>query len=106
MRSHRLGTAQACVRQTGLRRARFSVCPAYSHDQGTSPGQRGRDPPMGCIADESVSRMSKRALSKFGAAVLVIGLIVAGYIVIDQMGRDRARAAAARPTPAVPVTVT
>jgi membrane fusion protein, multidrug efflux system len=50
--------------------------------------------------------MSKRALSKFGAAVLLIGLIVAGYIVIDQMGRDRARAAAARPSPAVPVTVT
>jgi multidrug efflux system membrane fusion protein len=45
-------------------------------------------------------------LSRFGAAFLVIGLIVAGYIVIDQMGRDRARAAAARPTPAIPVTVT
>jgi multidrug efflux system membrane fusion protein len=44
-------------------------------------------------------------LSRFGAAFLVIGLIVAGYIVIDQMGRDRARAAAARPTPAIPVTV-
>ena len=49
--------------------------------------------------------MNKKALSKFGAAFLVIGLIVAGYIVIDQMGRDRARAAAARPTPAIPVTV-
>ncbi|MGZ3341793.1 MAG: efflux RND transporter periplasmic adaptor subunit [Reyranella sp.] len=49
--------------------------------------------------------MSKKALSKFGAAFLVIGLIVAGYIVIDQMGRDRARAAAARPAPAIPVTV-
>jgi multidrug efflux pump subunit AcrA (membrane-fusion protein) len=44
-------------------------------------------------------------LSRFGAAFLVIGLIVAGYIVIDQMGRDRARAAAARPSPAIPVTV-
>jgi hypothetical protein len=44
-------------------------------------------------------------LSRFGAGFLVIGLIVAGYIVIDQMGRDRARAAAARPTPAIPVTV-
>src|SRR5258707_8124047 len=50
--------------------------------------------------------MNKRMLSRFGAAFLVIGLIVAGYIVIDQMGRDRARAAAARPTPAIPVTVT
>ena len=49
--------------------------------------------------------MNKRMLSRFGAAFLVIGLIVAGYIVIDQMGRDRARAAAARPTPAIPVTV-
>ena len=49
--------------------------------------------------------MNKRMLSKFGAGFLVIGLIVAGYIVIDQMGRDRARAAAARPTPAIPVTV-
>ena len=49
--------------------------------------------------------MNKRMLSRFGAAFLVIGLIVAGYIVIDQMGRDRARAAAARPAPAIPVTV-
>jgi multidrug efflux system membrane fusion protein len=49
--------------------------------------------------------MSRKTLSKFGAAFLVIGLIVAGYIVIDQMGRDRARAAAARPAPAIPVTV-
>jgi membrane fusion protein, multidrug efflux system len=49
--------------------------------------------------------MNKRMLSRFGAAFLVIGLIVAGYIVIDQMARDRARAAAARPTPAIPVTV-
>src|ERR1700730_7282354 len=50
--------------------------------------------------------MNKRMFSMFGAGCLVIGLIVAGYIVIDQMGRDRARAAAARPTPAIPVTVT
>jgi membrane fusion protein, multidrug efflux system len=49
--------------------------------------------------------MNKRMLSRFGAAALVIGLIVAGYIVIDQMGRDRARAAAARPAPAIPVTI-
>jgi membrane fusion protein, multidrug efflux system len=49
--------------------------------------------------------MNKRTLSRFGAAALVLGLIVAGYIVIDQMGRDRARAAAAQPAPAIPVTV-
>src|SRR5260370_23354402 len=59
----------------------------------------------GGIRRWSVSRMNKKALSKFGAAFLVIGLIVAGYIVIDQLGRDRARAAAARPAPAIPVTV-
>src|ERR1700730_5977892 len=49
--------------------------------------------------------MNKRMFSMFGAGCLVIGLIVAGYIVIDKMGRDRARAPAARPTPAIPVTV-
>jgi membrane fusion protein, multidrug efflux system len=49
--------------------------------------------------------MSKKTLSKFGVAVLVIGLIVAGWFVIDQLGRDRARAAAAATVPAVPVTV-
>ncbi len=49
--------------------------------------------------------MSKKTLSKFGVAVLVIGLIVSGWFVIDQMGRDKARAAAAATTPAVPVTV-
>ena len=52
--------------------------------------------------------MSKktRTLSKFGAAALLIGLVVAGYIVINQMGRDKARAAAAaNGQPAVPVTI-
>lgn len=49
--------------------------------------------------------MSKKTLSRFGAAVLVIGLIIAGWLIVDQVGRDKARAAAAAPTPAVPVTV-
>ncbi len=50
--------------------------------------------------------MSKRTLSKFGAAALLIGLVVAGYIVINQMSRDKARAAAAaNGPPAVPVTI-
>src|SRR5437899_12766214 len=49
--------------------------------------------------------MTRRTLSKLGAAGLLIGLVVAGYLLIDQMSRDRARAAAAAPTPAVPVTV-
>jgi multidrug efflux system membrane fusion protein len=41
-----------------------------------------------------------------GAAALLIGLVVAGYIVINQMGRDKARAAAsANGAPAVPVTI-
>ena len=45
-------------------------------------------------------------MSKFGAAALLIGLVVAGYIVINQMGRDKARAAAsATGQPAVPVTI-
>ena len=48
--------------------------------------------------------MSKRALSRFGAAALVIGLIVAGWFVADQMGRDKARAAASQPAPTIPVT--
>jgi multidrug efflux system membrane fusion protein len=52
-----------------------------------------------------MSRMSKKTLSKFGVAVLVIGLIVSGWFVMDQMGRDKARAAAAATTPAIPVTV-
>ena len=50
-------------------------------------------------------KMNKKTASRFGAAALVIGLSIAGYIVIDQMGRDRARAAAAAPAPSVPVTV-
>jgi multidrug efflux system membrane fusion protein len=50
--------------------------------------------------------MNKKALSKFGAAALLIGLVVAGYIAINQMGRDKARAAAsATGQPAVPVTI-
>ena len=50
-------------------------------------------------------KMNKTTASRFGAAALVIGLSIAGYIVIDQMGRERARAAAAAPAPLVPVTV-
>jgi multidrug efflux system membrane fusion protein len=47
-----------------------------------------------------------KTLSKLGAAALLIGLVVAGYIVINQMGRDKARAAAsANGAPAVPVTI-
>lgn len=48
-----------------------------------------------------------RTVSKFGAAALLIGLVVAGYVVINQMDRDKARAAAAAANgrPAVPVTV-
>lgn len=49
--------------------------------------------------------MTRRTLSKLGAAGLLVGLVVAGYLVIDQMSRDRARAAAATPVPAVPVMV-
>jgi multidrug efflux system membrane fusion protein len=41
----------------------------------------------------------------FGASVLVIGLIAAGWFVVGQSGRDKARAAAAAPTPAIPVTI-
>ena len=47
--------------------------------------------------------MNKRTLSKFGAAALLIGLVVAGYFVINQMTRDKARAAVA--APAIPVTI-
>ena len=49
--------------------------------------------------------MDNRTLSRFGAAILAIGVVVAGWLVIDQMGRERARAAATSPAPAVPVTV-
>jgi membrane fusion protein, multidrug efflux system len=50
--------------------------------------------------------MNKKALSKFGAGALLIGLVVAGYIGINQMGRDKARAAAsANGQPAVPVVI-
>ena len=49
--------------------------------------------------------MSKRTVSRVGAIALVMALIVAGYLFIDQTGRDRARAAAAQPAAATPVTV-
>ena len=49
--------------------------------------------------------MRKGILSKVGAVGLVAGLIVAGWFVYSETGRDKARAAAAAPTPAVPVTV-
>ncbi|HEV7547387.1 MAG TPA: efflux RND transporter periplasmic adaptor subunit [Reyranella sp.] len=50
--------------------------------------------------------MNKKTVSKFGAGALLIGLVVAGYIGINQMGRDKARAAAAASgQPAVPVVI-
>jgi multidrug efflux system membrane fusion protein len=52
-----------------------------------------------------LARMKRGTLSKVGAAGLVVGLIVAGWFVISETGRDKARAAAAAPTPAVPVTI-
>src|SRR5215813_14299151 len=51
-----------------------------------------------------LSRMNRKTMSKFGAAALLIGLVVAGWLTFDQMGRDKARAAAATSAPAVPVT--
>ena len=50
-------------------------------------------------------KANKKTFSKFGAVALVIGLSVAGYVVLDQVGRDKARAAATAPAPAIPVTV-
>jgi membrane fusion protein, multidrug efflux system len=49
--------------------------------------------------------MNMRTSAIFGASVLVIGLIAAGWLVVGQIGRDKARAAAAAPTPAIPVTI-
>jgi multidrug efflux system membrane fusion protein len=48
--------------------------------------------------------MNRKTISKAGAAVLMIGLIAVGWFAIDQMGRDKARAAASTSAPAVPVT--
>jgi multidrug efflux system membrane fusion protein len=47
--------------------------------------------------------MNKRTLSKVGMAGLVAGLIVVGWFVVAQTGRDRARAAASVQVPPVPV---
>ena len=47
--------------------------------------------------------MNKRTLSKVGMAGVVTGLIVVGWFVIAEMGRDRARAAASTQVPPVPV---
>ncbi len=49
--------------------------------------------------------MKKGILSKVAAVGVVAGLIVAGWFIASEAGRDKARAAAAAPTPAVPVTV-
>ena len=47
--------------------------------------------------------MNKRTLSKVGMAGVVAGLIVVGWFVVAEMGRDRARAAASTQAPPVPV---
>jgi multidrug efflux system membrane fusion protein len=47
--------------------------------------------------------MNKRTLSKVGMASVVAGLIVVGWFVVAETGRDRARAAASTPVPPVPV---
>jgi multidrug efflux system membrane fusion protein len=47
--------------------------------------------------------MNKRTLSKVGMAGAVAGLIVVGWFVVAEMGRDRARAAASAQVPPVPV---
>lgn len=47
--------------------------------------------------------MSKGTLSKVGAVGLMAGLVVAGWFIISEMGRDRARAAASAQVPPVPV---
>ena len=49
-------------------------------------------------------KMNKKTASRFGAAALVIGLSVAGYIVIDQMGA-RPGAGGRGSAGAIPVTV-
>ena len=47
--------------------------------------------------------MNKRTLSKVGMAGVVAGLIVVGWFVVAETGRDRARAAASTQVPPVPV---
>jgi membrane fusion protein, multidrug efflux system len=47
--------------------------------------------------------MSKGILSKVGAAGLVASLVVAGWFIVSDMGRDRARAAGSAQVPPVPV---
>ena len=46
--------------------------------------------------------MNKAILPKLGAAVLAVGVAVAGYVFINQSGQDKARASV--PAPQVPVT--
>src|ERR1044071_6924837 len=47
--------------------------------------------------------MSKGTLSKVGAVGLMAGLVVAGWFIVSEMSRDRARAAASVQVPPVPV---
>ena len=47
--------------------------------------------------------MGKGTLSKVGAVGLMAGLVVAGWFIVCDMGRDRARAAATAQVPPVPV---
>ena len=47
--------------------------------------------------------MGKGTLSKVGAVGLMAGLVVAGWFIVSDMGRDRARAAATAQVPPVPV---
>ena len=49
--------------------------------------------------------MNRRTLSKVGMAGLVGGLIVVGWFVVAEMGRDRARAAASTQVPPIPVVM-
>jgi multidrug efflux system membrane fusion protein len=58
---------------------------------------------LSCIRQWSSPRMNKRTLSKVGMASVVAGLIVVGWFVVAETGRDRARAAASTPVPPVPV---
>ena len=47
--------------------------------------------------------MNKGTFSKIGAIGLMAGLVVAGWFIVSDMGRDRARAAASAQVPPVPV---
>ena len=47
--------------------------------------------------------MNKGIWSKVGAVGLMAGLVVAGWFIVTEMGRDRARAAASTQVPPVPV---